>query len=95
MNSTTTCSFSNAWITRNTGSGGNPSSIQLPTANNQNFEWGSSTCVTVSDPQGIVLQNDDSNLSGDGIAFVIFASIIIAIAILFYWKGRFDIFRYD
>lgn len=90
MTSTTTCEFFEPWITRNTGSGGNPSSIQKPTANNQNFQWGTSTCVTITDESA-----STTYLTGDAQMQLYAFAIAIFIALLFFFKDIFDVKRYD
>jgi hypothetical protein len=46
MTSTTTCNYSQARVTQ----AGAPF-VGNPTGGNQSFQWASSSCVTVSDPQ--------------------------------------------
>lgn len=92
MNSTTTCENFQPWITNNP-TVGNPKLIKQPDANNQNFQWGTTTCVTVSD--GSSTPASTTQLSGDGQAVIYAFGIMIFIALLFFFKDIFDVKRYD
>lgn len=49
--STTTCQDSGPRVTKNTGT--NDQRIGVPSANNENFQWATSTCVTMRQEQSL------------------------------------------
>lgn len=88
--STTTCSFTNPWITRDIVIG-DGSGQRLPTGNNQNFNFGSSTCVTINSVQsgGFVSSSTVPVLEG------IFAlgPIFLFFLVVIFWVWMYKIFR--
>lgn len=52
INATTTCTFGNPLIIEKTGA---DVYLTFPTATNQNFQFGTSTCVTVKDPETVIV----------------------------------------
>jgi len=84
MTSTTTCSYGNPLITKVTG--GNFSLI-LPEANNQNFQWGTSTCVTVSPTQTVTLLGGGTVEGGFTYGEIVIAFFLLLLVCMTFFGG--------